>query len=136
MNEFKKIVPKKKEKKRASSAKRNNFLTEENKNKKPLNSERSFTTYKEVFEKLNSKIYKNKKLRANSSSKKKKKSKIKNYLSLEHNKKKIENIFTTHNTQYTTFETDNNKKKKEKFPKKRRIFKNFNESQRIIINSK
>ena len=117
MNEFKKIVPKKKEKKRASSAKRNNYLTEKKKTKKPIISERSFTTYEEVFEKLNSKMYKNNKLRANSTSKKKKNSKNKNYLSLEQNKKKFANIFTN-NTQYTTFETDNNKRKNKISPKK------------------
>ena len=122
MNEFKKIVPKKQNKKRAFSAKRSNSLTEENKNKKSINTERYYTAY-EIFEKINSKTKKKPKLRANSSSKKKKKSKIKNFLSLEHNKKRnnLESIFTN-NTHYTTFETDNIKKmkispKKEEFSK-------------------
>ena len=118
MNDFKRIIPKKLNKKRPVSAKRSNSLTEENKNKKTLNTERFYTTY-ELFEKLNSKTKKKSKLGANSSSKKKKKSKNKNIFSLEHNKKRnnLDNIFTNNNTHYTTFETDNIKKNK-KSPRK------------------
>ena len=106
MNSFKKIVPKKSEKKRPPTFKRNNSFTEENKNS--INTERFYTTY-ELFEKLNLNINKKKHFRANSSSKKKKKKKsiIKNIT--ENN--------LTNNTHYSTFETDNNKRKKES-PKK------------------
>ena len=117
MNDFKKIVPKKLEKKRATSEKRNNSLKEEN--KKSFNTERFYTTY-EVFEKLNSNINKKKKIRANSSSKKKKKSKIKNFSLLKHKKKLnfIDNNIAN-NTQYSTFETEYNKKKKNNSPRKK-----------------
>ena len=119
MNNFKKIIPKKSEKKIATSVKRNNSLKEEN--KKPINTERFYTTY-EVFEKLNSNKNKNKikKFRANSSSKKNKKSKIKNFSSSQ-NKKKLNFIDNniTNNTQYSTYETEYNKKKKKNSPKKK-----------------
>ena len=59
MNNFHKIIPRKKSsKKRSSSVKRSNSLTEQNNPKNVTNSERFFTTYDEVFEKLNSKINK------------------------------------------------------------------------------
>ena len=102
MNNFKKIVPKKSDKKRPSSFKRINSFTEENKNS--INTERFYTTY-ELFEKLNFNVNKKKKFRANSASKKKKgkKSILKNFPD--------NNL--TNNTHYSTFETDNNKRKKE-----------------------
>ena len=117
MNDFKKIVPKKPEKKRATSVKRNNSLKEEN--KQSFNTERFYTTY-EVFEKLNTKRNKKIKIRANSSSKKKKKSKIKNFSSSEHKKKLnfIDNNITN-NTQYSTYETEHNKKNKKISPRKK-----------------
>ena len=117
MNDFKKIVPKKPEKKRATSVKRNNSLKEEN--KKSFNTERFYTTY-EVFEKLNTNRNKKVKIRANSSSKKKKKSKNKNFSSLERKKKLnfIDNNITN-NTQYSTYETEYNKKNKKISPRKK-----------------
>ena len=132
MNDFKKIVPKKQEKKRATSVKRNNSLIEDNKKKNSMNTERYYTTY-EVFEKLNTKLNKKQKLRANSSSKKKKKSKNKNYLSLEHSKKKnnIDNIFTN-NTHFTTLETDNNKNKIKKSPKKEEFSKILTKAKELL----
>ena len=57
MNNFQRIIPRKKSnKKRASSSKRSNSLTEGNNPKKINNSERFFTTYDEVFEKLKLKV--------------------------------------------------------------------------------
>ena len=80
MNNFQRIIPRKKSnKKRASSSKRSNSLTEGNNPKKINNSERFFTTYDEVFEKLNSKIYKSGKVKAHSASKNRKK-KFKKYM--------------------------------------------------------
>ena len=134
MNDFKKIVPKKQDKKRATSVKRNNSFNAENKSKKSMNSERFFTTY-EVFEKLNSKLYK-KKFRANSSSKKKKKSKIKNYLSLEQSKKKNNNIenYFTNNTYYTTLDTDyiKNKIKIKNSPRKEKFSKVLSKAKELL----
>ena len=110
MENFTKIMPRKKSsKKRPSSAKRSNSFREENipKKNKIINSERYFTTYNEVFEKLNSKIYKSGKYKANSSSKKRKNlSKNTKKKSIE--RKNLRNIWTN-NTNYTTQDTDNNK---------------------------
>ena len=110
MENFTKIIPRKKSsKKRPSSAKRSNSFREENipKKNKIINSERYFTTYNEVFEKLNSKIYKSGKYKANSSSKKRKNlSKNTKKKSIE--RKNLRNIWTN-NTNYTTQDTDNNK---------------------------
>ena len=120
MNSFKKIVPKKSTKKRPSSFKKNNSFTEENKNS--INTERFYTTY-ELFEKLNLNINKKKKLRANSSSKRKKdkKSFLKNFS--ENN--------LTNNTHYSTFETDNNKRKKES-PKKLQFSKILSKAKELL----
>ena len=117
MLNFKKVIPKKKDKKRPSSAKRSNSLTEGNNHKKVISSERYFTTYDEVFEKLNTKNYNNKKFKANSASKRRKSlSKHKKIKSIE--KKNFRNIWTT-NTYCTTMDTDNNKAKINKLsPKK------------------
>lgn len=128
MNNFYKILPRKKSsKKHASSAKkRSSSLTEENNFKKiNNNSTRLFTTYDEVFEKLNSKIAKSgKKHKANSASKNIRKnslSKKKQTPKKSIERKNLRNIFT-YNTNYTTQDTDNNKMryikhspKKEKF---------------------
>ena len=109
MNDFKKLLPRKKSnKKRSSSAKRSNSLTEENKPKKIMYSERYFTTYNEVFEKINSKIYKSGKYKANSASKKRKNSLSKNKKKKSIDKKNLRNILTN-NTNCTTQDTDNNK---------------------------
>lgn len=128
MNNFYKILPKRKSsKKHASSAnKRSSSLTEENNLKKiNNNSIRLFTTYDEVFEKLNSKINKSgKKPKANSASKNIRKSsfsKKKQTPKKSIERKNLRNIFT-YNTNYTTQDTENNKiryikqsPKKEKF---------------------
>ena len=124
MNNFYKILPKKKSsKKRPSSAKRSNSLTEGSNQKKINNSIRIFTTYDEVFEKLNSKINKSGKFKANSASKKRKNSfsKKKQTPKKSIERKNLRNIYT-YNTNYTTQDTDNNKikfikisPKKEKF---------------------
>ena len=124
MNNFYKILPKKKSsKKRPSSAKRSNSLTEGSNQKKMNNSIRIFTTYDEVFEKLNSKINKSGKFKANSASKKRKNSfsKKKQTPKKSIERKNLRNIYT-YNTNYTTQDTDNNKikfikisPKKEKF---------------------
>ena len=124
MNNFYKILPKKKSsKKRPFSAKRSNSLTEESNQKKINNSIRIFTTYDEVFEKLNSKINKSGKFKANSASKKRKNSfsKKKQTPKKSIERKNLRNIYT-YNTNYTTQDTDNNKikfikisPKKEKF---------------------
>ena len=120
MNNFKKILPKKANKKRPSSFKKNNSFTEENKNS--INTERFYTTY-ELFEKLNLNINKKKKLRANSSSKRKrdKKAFLKNFS--ENN--------LTNNTHYSTFETDNNKRKKES-PKKLQFSKILSKAKELL----
>ena len=131
MNVFKKIVPKKNENKRATSAKRNNSMNEDRK-KNSSNAERFYTTY-EVFEKLNTKINKKQKSRANSSSKKKKKSKNKYFLSLEHSKKKNKNDnFFTNNTHFTTLETDNNKIRTNKSPKKEEFSKILSKAKELL----
>ena len=124
MNNFYKILPKKKSsKKRPFSAKRSNSLTEGSNQKKINNSIRIFTTYDEVFEKLNSKINKSGKFKANSASKKRKNSfsKKKQTPKKSIERKNLRNIYT-YNTNYTTQDTDNNKikfikisPKKEKF---------------------
>lgn len=109
MNNYQKIIPRKKSnKKRSSSNKRSNSLTEENKSKKIINSERFFTTYNEVFEKLNSKINKSGKVKANSASKRKKNSIINRKKKKSIDRKNLRNIWTN-NTNYTTQDTDNNK---------------------------
>ena len=109
MNNFQKIIPRKKSsKKRASSSKRSNSLTEGNNPKKINNSERFFTTYDEVFEKLNSKIYKSGKVKANSASKNRKNSLIKHKKKKSIERKNLRNIWTN-NTNCTTQDTDNNK---------------------------
>ena len=109
MNNYQNIIPRKKSnKKRASSNKRSNSLTEENKSKKIINSERFFTTYNEVFEKLNSKINKSGKVKANSASKRKKNSIINRKKKKSIDRKNLRNIWTN-NTNYTTQDTDNNK---------------------------
>ena len=128
MNNFYKILPKRKtSKKHPSSAnKRSSSLTEENNLKKiNNNSIRLFTTYDEVFEKLNSKINRSgKKHKANSASKNIRKnsfSKKKQTPKKSIERKNLRNIFT-YNTNYTTQDTENNKiryikqsPKKEKF---------------------
>ena len=122
MNDFKKLLPRKKSnKKRSSSAKRSNSLTEENKPKKIINSERYFTTYNEVFEKINSKIYKSGKYKANSASKKRKNSLSKNKKKKSIDKKNLRNILTN-NTNCTTQDTDNNKIKYIKLSPKKEEF--------------
>ena len=109
MNNYQNIIPRKKSnKKRASSNKRSNSLTEENKSKKIINSERFFTTYNEVFEKLNSKINKIGKVKANSASKRKKNSIINRKKKKSIDRKNLRNIWIN-NTNYTTQDTDNNK---------------------------
>ena len=111
MNNFHKIIPRKKSsKKRSSSVKRSNSLTEQNNPKNVTNSERFFTTYDEVFEKLNSKINKSGKIKANSASKNRKNSLIKNKKKKSIEKKNLRNIWTN-NTNCTTQDTDNNKAK-------------------------
>ena len=111
MNNFQKIIPRKKSsKKRASSSKRSNSLTEGNNPKKINNSERFFTTYDEVFENLNSKIYKSGKVKANSASKNRKNSLIKHKKKKSIERKNLRNIWTN-NTNCTTQDTDNNKVK-------------------------
>ena len=111
MNNFQRIIPRKKSnKKRASSSKRSNSLTEGNNPKKINNSERFFTTYDEVFEKLNSKIYKSGKVKANSASKNRKNSLIKHKKKKSIERKNLRNIWTN-NTNCTTQDTDNNKVK-------------------------
>ena len=127
MNDFKKIIPKKNERKRASSLKRNNSFTEESKN----NNSKRFFKY-EVFEKLNSKLNKKQKLRANSSSKKKRKSKSKNN-SLESKKKKnsIDNNYT-YNTQFTTLDTDIIKNKIKKSPRKEEFSKILSKAKDLL----
>ena len=134
MDNFAKIIPRKKSsKKRPSSAKRSNSFREENipKKNKIINSERNFTTYNEVFEKLNSKICKSGKFKANSSSKKRKK------LSKNTKKKSIEgknlrNIWIN-NTNYTTQDTDNNKNKYiQKSPKKEEFNKVLNKAKNLL----
>ena len=122
MNDFKKLLPRKKSnKKRSSSAKRSNSLTEESKPKKIMNSERYFTTYNEVFEKINSKIYKSGKYKANSASKKRKNSLSKNKKKKSIDKKNLRNILTN-NTNCTTQDTDNNKIKYIKLSPKKEEF--------------
>ena len=122
MNYFKKLLPRKKSnKKRSSSAKRSNSLTEENKPKKIMYSERYFTTYNEVFEKINSKIYKSGKYKANSASKKRKNSLSKNKKKKSVDKKNLRNILTN-NTNCTTQDTDNNKIKYIKLSPKKEEF--------------
>ena len=122
MNDFKKLLPRKKSnKKRSSSAKRSNSLTEENKPKKIMYSERYFTTYNEVFEKINSKIYKSGKYKANSASKKRKNSLSKNKKKKSIDKKNLRNILTN-NTNCTTQDTDNNKIKYIKLSPKKEEF--------------
>ena len=122
MNDFKKLLPRKKSnKKRSSSVKRSNSLTEENKPKKIMNSERYFTTYNEVFEKINSKIYKSGKYKANSASKKRKNSLSKNKKKKSIDKKNLRNILTN-NTNCTTQDTDNNKIKYIKLSPKKEEF--------------
>ena len=122
MNDFKKLLPRKKSnKKRSSSAKRSNSLTEESKPKKIMNSERYFTTYNEVFEKINSKIYKSGKYKANSASKKRKNSLSKNKNKKSVDKKNLRNILTN-NTNCTTQDTDNNKIKYIKLSPKKEEF--------------
>jgi hypothetical protein len=122
MNDFKKLLPRKKSnKKRSSSAKRSNSLTEENKPKKIMYSERYFTTYNEVFEKINSKIYKSGKYKANSASKKRKNSLSKNKNKKSVDKKNLRNILTN-NTNCTTQDTDNNKIKYIKLSPKKEEF--------------
>ena len=109
MNNFQRIIPRKKSsKKHASSAKRSNSLTEGNHPKKINNSERFFTTYDEVFEKLNSKINISGKTKANSASKNKKNSLIKHKKKKSIERKNLRNIWTN-NTNCTTQDTDNNK---------------------------
>ena len=108
MNNFQRIIPRKKSSKRASSSKRSNSLTEGNNPKKINNSERFFTTYDEVFEKLNSKIYKSGKVKANSASKNRKNSLIKHKKKKSIERKNLRNIWTN-NTNCTTQDTDNNK---------------------------
>ena len=109
MNNYQNIIPRKKSnKKRSSSKKRSNSLTEENKSKNIINSERFFTTYNEVFEKLNSKINKSGKVKANSASKRKKNSLINRKKKKSIDRKNLRNIWTN-NTNYTTQDTDNNK---------------------------
>ena len=109
MNNFQRIIPRKKSnKKRSSSQKRSNSLTEEN-HKKKINSERFFTTYDEVFEKLNSKINKSGKVKANSASKRKN-SFQKNKKKKSIGRKNLRDIWTN-NTNCTTQDTDNNKAK-------------------------
>ena len=109
MNNFQRIIPRKKSsKKHASSAKRSNSLTEGNHPKKINNSERFFTTYDEVFEKLNSKINISGKIKANSASKNKKNSLIKHKKKKSTERKNLRNIWTN-NTNCTTQDTDNNK---------------------------
>ena len=127
MNDFKKIIPKKNERKRASSLKRNNSFTEESKN----NNSKRFFKY-EVFEKLNSKLNKKQKLRANSSSKKKRKSKSKNN-SLESKKKKnsLDNNYT-YNTQFTTLDTDIIKNKIKKSPRKEEFSKILSKAKDLL----
>ena len=111
MNNYLKIIPRKKSfKKRSSSAKRSNSLTEENRHKKVIQSERFFTTYDEVFEKLNSKINKSGKIKANSASKSKKISLSKHKKKKSIERKNLRNIWTN-NTNCTTQDTDNNKNK-------------------------
>ena len=122
MNYFKKLLPRKKSnKKRSSSAKRSNSLTEENKPKKIMYSERYFTTYNELFEKINSKIYKSGKYKANSASKKRKNSLSKNKKKKSVDKKNLRNILTN-NTNCTTQDTDNNKIKYIKLSPKKEEF--------------
>ena len=109
MNNFQRIIPRKKSsKKRTSSSKRSNSLTEGNNPKKINNSERFFTTYDEVFEKLNSKIYQSGKVKANSASKNRKNSLIKHKKKKSIERKNLRNIWTN-NTNCTTQDTDNNK---------------------------
>ena len=111
MNNYLKIIPRKKSfKKRSSSAKRSNSLTDENRHKKVIHSERFFTTYDEVFEKLNSKINKSGKIKANSASKSKKISLSKHKKKKSIERKNLRNIWTN-NTNCTTQDTDNNKNK-------------------------
>ena len=108
MNNFQRIIPNKKfNKKRPSSAKRSNSLTENNQ-KKVIHSDRLFTTYDEVFEKLNSKINKSGKVKANSASKRKKNSLMNHKKKKSIERKNLRNIWTN-NTNYTTQDTDNNK---------------------------
>ena len=134
MENFTKIIPRKKSsKKRPSSAKRSNSFREENipKKNKVINSERYFTTYNEVFEKLNSKIYKSGKHKANSSSKKRKNlSKNTKKKSIE--RKNLRNIWTN-NTNYTTQDTDNNKFKHiKKSPKKEEFNKVLDKAKDLL----
>ena len=133
MNDFKKLLPRKKSnKKRSSSAKRSNSLTEESKPKKIINSERYFTTYNEVFEKINSKIYKSGKYKANSASKKRKNSLSKNKKKKSIDKKNLRNILTN-NTNCTTQDTDNNKIKYIKLsPKKEEFNKILDKAKNLL----
>ena len=109
MNNYLKIIPRKKSfKKRSSSAKRSNSATEENSHKKRINTERFFTTYDEVFEKLNSKINKSGKVKANSASKNRKISLTKHKKKKSIDRKNLRNIWTN-NTNCTTQDTDTNK---------------------------
>ena len=136
-NNLYKILPKRKlSKKRPSSAKRSASLTEQNNPKKIINhSERFFTTYDEVFEKLNSKINKSGiKHKANSASKKR----TKNSLSKKNSKKNsierknLRNIYT-YNTNYTTQDTDNNKIRcAKKSPKKEKFNEILNKAKDLL----
>ena len=136
-NNLYKILPKRKlSKKRPSSAKRSASLTEQNNPKKlNNNSERFFTTYDEVFEKLNSKINKGGiKHKANSASKKR----TKNSLSKKNSKKNsierknLRNIYT-YNTNYTTQNTDNNKIRcAKKSPKKEKFNEILNKAKDLL----
>ena len=136
-NNLYKILPKRKlSKKRPSSAKRSASITEQNNPKKlNNNSERFFTTYDEVFEKLNSKINKSGiKHKANSASKKR----TKNSLSKKNSKKNsierknLRNIYT-YNTNYTTQDTDNNKIRcAKKSPKKEKFNEILNKAKDLL----
>ena len=136
-NNLYKILPKRKlSKKRPSSAKRSASITEQNNPKKlNNNSERFFTTYDEVFEKLNSKINKSGiKHKANSASKKR----TKNSLSKKNSKKNsierknLRNIYT-YNTNYTTQNTDNNKIRcAKKSPKKEKFNEILNKAKDLL----
>ena len=109
MNNYLKIIPRKKSfKKRSSSAKRSNSVTEETSHKKRINTERFFTTYDEVFEKLNSKINKSGKVKANSATKNRKISLTKHKKKKSIERKNLRNIWTN-NTNCTTQDTDTNK---------------------------
>ena len=134
-NNLYKILPKRKlSKKRPSSAKRSASLTEQN-NPKKLNNKVFFTTYDEVFEKLNSKINKSGiKHKANSASKKR----TKNSLSKKNSKKNsierknLRNIYT-YNTNYTTQDTDNNKIRcAKKSPKKEKFNEILNKAKDLL----